>query len=405
MEQFELVEKLVLKTGVTYDDAKLALERAKNQALRAKAAGSASAADTEKIYATDTGTIHTVNIRSGSNVSYGQVVATIKRADESVVAVTSQVAGTVTTVYISQGKSVSINSLIASVRSAAQSNAQATGVYDQKSSELDVKAAEAYLENYTIKSPIKGVIIEKHAKVGDNVDITDTDKPMMVILDTNALKFSFRVDESTARDLELGMKAVVKSESLPGETFAGEVTRISPEGIPNENGGPLFEVDVTVKKPGDLKPGMKVTAKVVLGSAINVVCVPRHALMEPDGSTAMVLVKDAPEETEIPTLNNTNKTGLEDESLDYPWIRVPEGCRLIRVAYGVCDGVNVEITSGLEEGEIVAFDPERELPDLNPKDIEEEKSLEEILTEMEKPKKKKTPTPTPDPSAAPTATL
>jgi len=337
-------------------EAKLAVERAKAQLARAKSAGT-TAATPDKIYSSVDGTVYTVNIRPGGSVSYGQVVATIKKEDETLVAITSPYAGTVSAVYATQGKTVSINSLIAAVSSTTDSGR--TSIYDQKSSQLDVEAAEAYLKNFTITSPIDGVVVEKNAKVGDNVGITDNQKPMMVILDTSTVKFTFRVNEYELRDISVGMKAVVKTESMPEESFAGEITRISSEGMPDENGSPLFEVDITIAKPGDLKPGMKVTATVIRDSANNVLYVPHKALMEADGQTALVLVKESNQ-------GMVTTSSSVDETLSYPWIEVPEGCQLVRVSYGVADETNVEILFGLKLGDTIVYNPEAEPVDLTP---------------------------------------
>jgi len=181
----------------------------------------------------------------------------------------------------------------------------------------------------------------------------------MVILDTSTVKFTFRVNEYELRDISVGMKAVVKTESMPEESFAGEITRISSEGMPDENGSPLFEVDITIAKPGDLKPGMKVTATVIRDSANNVLYVPHKALMEADGQTALVLVKESNQ-------GMVTTSSSVDETLSYPWIEVPEGCQLVRVSYGVADETNVEILFGLKLGDTIVYNPEAEPVDLTP---------------------------------------
>ncbi|MBR5152684.1 MAG: HlyD family efflux transporter periplasmic adaptor subunit [Clostridia bacterium] len=338
-------------------EAKLALERAKAQLNQAQYANTTTTV-TDRIYAPADGTIYTVNIRPGGSVSYGQVVATIKKEDESTVAITSPYAGTVSSVYATEGKAVSINSLIAAVTSVKETG-QAP-VYDRASSQLDVQVAEAHLKNFTITSPIDGVIVEKNTKAGDNVGVTDTQKPMMVILDTSSLKFSFRVDEYELRDIEQGMLAVVKTESMPDASFSGEITRISAEGIPDENGKPFFDVEITVTEPGDLKPGMQVTATVIRDSANNTMYLPHKALMEADGQTALVLVKNPVNSIHIDIDN------AMDESLSYPWIQVPKGCKLVRVSYGVADDTNVEILFGLKVGDVVVYNPDAEPVDLAP---------------------------------------
>ena len=197
----------------------------------------------------------------------------------------------------------------------------------------------------------------------------------MVILDTSSLKFTFTVDEYTLADLKTGLDVIVNTASLPNKSFAGVISRIGSEGTANEEGIAMFEVDVTIDKPGALKSGMKVYAKVILESATNVMYVPHQALMEADGENAVVLVKNP--DGVVDTSSDL------DTALEYPWIRVPKGCKLVRVKYGVGDGTNVEIVSGLKTGDIVIYDPEAELIDLKPAPAEETEEEDAILGKEE----------------------
>ncbi|MBE5039640.1 efflux RND transporter periplasmic adaptor subunit [Ructibacterium gallinarum] len=343
-------------------EAKLAVERAQNQLDRSKAIGSAAKTSTSKIYSTDTGTISQLNISSGSRVSAGQVVAIIRRSDDTSVSVISTVTGTVSSVNVRQGRSVTNGTLIASVTDEDAETTQKTNTYDQKSNELDLEAAKKQLENYTIKSPVSGIVTEKNTKAGDNVSMTNLENPMMVIVDMNSMKFTFQVDEYSIWEIETGQSAIINTDSIPNETFAGEVTRVASEGTVNEEGETMFDVDVTVDEPGNLKAGMKVSAKIILASSTNVMYLPEQALMEADGQNALVLVKESSvseTETAAPTATS-DSDGASDEELAFPWIEVPKGCKLVTVRYGIADGTNVEIISGLELGNIVVFDPKRE---------------------------------------------
>ena len=61
---------------------------------------------------------------------------------------------------------------------------------------------------------------------------------------------------------------------------------------------------------------------------------------------------------------NTDEEADMDEELAFPLIEVPKGCKLVTVKYGINDGEEVEIISGLKQGDIVVFDPERQNKDL-----------------------------------------
>ena len=348
-------------------EAQLAVKRAENQLARSKALGSDSSSTSSSIYATESGTIQTLNIKSGYKISVGQVIGTIKKADNSISAITTPVSGTVSSVSSGVGKTVSAGTLLATVTT-SQTQTSSSTTYDQKSNEYDVEYAKKQLEYYTIKAPVTGIVTEKNAKVGDNVGITDMENPMMVIVDMNSLKFTFQVDEYTVWDIETGQSAIINTDSLPDETFAGEVTRISNEGYPNDEGKTVFDVEITINEPGNLKAGMNITAKVIIASATNVMYLPKEALMEADGKHALVLVK------EDAVMDSTSQQTLApsevpkeatDEELAFPSIDVPKGCKLITVSYGIADDTNVQIISGLSVGDIVVYDPKREPTDLS----------------------------------------
>ncbi len=356
-------------------EAQLAVKRAENQVEKSKAIGASGVTPTLKIYAGEAGIIQSLNIRTGSTVSAGQIIATIQRADGTVTSVSSAVSGTVYVVHVSQGRSVSSGSLIATILDTQSEINQKSSIYDQKSNEYDLEAAKKQLEYYTIKSPVSGIVTEKNTKVGDNVSITNTENPMMVIVDMNSLKFTFQVDEYTVREMETGQIAILDTESLPDETFTGKVTRVSSEGSVNQDGKTMFDVDVTVDEPGDLKAGMKIHARIVLASATNVLYLPKEALLEADEESAFVLVKETVQNDTSQTPKNTKTPKAtqamdpedpDNASLNLPSIQVPKGCRLVAVQYGISDGTNVQILSGLKQGDIVVYHPDWETKSLVP---------------------------------------
>ena len=336
-------------------EAQLAVKQAENRLEKARAAGTSTPASL-KIYSTEAGTVQSMSITVGSTVAAGQVVATVKRSDDSVVSVTSMVSGTVSSLSVRKGGTVSAGSLIAMVTDHQAEREQKASVYDQKGYEYDLEVAKTQLANYTIKAPVSGIVTEKNANVGDNVGIT-TDKPLMVMVDTTSMKFTFQVDEKELAHVEVEQNATITTESVPDKTFQGKVSRISHQGVRNDEGKLLFDVDVTVDNTGELKAGMDVKAKVVLASATNTLYLPKKALLQSDGKTAMVLILEEETATTAPkaTATATSTTGSISVG---PEIKVPKGCRLVKVRCGVSDGTNVQITSGLKQNQIVVYNPE-----------------------------------------------
>lgn len=343
-------------------DAQLAVEKAENDVQKAKnlETKASSASSGLKIYATATGVINDLSIRSGSTVDGGEV-AQITREDGTIVSVVPSVSGKVKSVSVRNGQSVTNGQLLATLSSDDLEADQKGQSLDVKSAELSLEAAKKQLDNYSIKSPVDGVVIAKNSKVGDKVSVGDNSNPMMTVADMNSMKFVITVDELDIWDMEIGQMAIVSADAIPKQTFSGEVTNIASEGKVNDAGVTTFDVEITIADPGDLKAGMNVSAKIILQSATNVLTIPAESLIEPDGQNALIMVKNSemdedlnPEESAQPT-----DDGGGEES--YSWIRVPVGCSLIPVRYGITDGTNVEITSGLSEGDIIVYQPDADV--------------------------------------------
>lgn len=353
----DTVKKGDLLYKIDDTEAQLAVDRAENEVARAKddtANNASSSPTTYKIIASEAGTVQTIGIKAGSMVSPGSQVGTLKKADGTTSAIICYVSGSIAAVSVKEGQSLSPGQIIATINP-TNTTTQRNTTYDKKSSEIDLQSAQRHLENYEITAPVEGVIVEKNIKAGDNVGITDSNKPMMVIVDTSHLTFTFRVDEYKIREFKKGQTVSVKTESIPDTDFSGEITAVSNEGVLNDAGVPMYDVTVTIDEPEDLKSGMKVSGTVVLDSKKNVLSVPEKALMESDGRNALILVKsDDPENADA----DVSET-LENE-LNYPWIKIPKGCELVSVKYGLSDGTSVQILSGLSLGDIVVYDPENE---------------------------------------------
>ncbi len=337
-------------------DAKLALERAKNELDKASDPTTGVKSSTARIVATEAGVIKTLTIKAGSSISAGSQIGTVLKSDGTVAPLISYVSGKVSVVSVNEGRTVSIGQVIASLEAKEGGTSESDRKYDKKSGEIDVQSAQRHLDNYSIKSPVAGVIAEKNYRVGDNVGITDPDNPMMVIIDTSTLTFKFSVDEFKVREIKKGLEVIVTTDSMPDETFLGKVSYVSTEGVADENGNPLYEVGVVIDEPGNLKAGMNIKAKVVLASAKKVVAVPEKALLKSDGQNALILVK-----------NDEFSEGVDDwidESLENelqnPEIKVPDGCSLISVRYGISDGLITEVISGVDVGDTIVYDPDTE---------------------------------------------
>ena len=117
------------------------------------------------------------------------------------------------------------------------------------------------------------------------------------------------------------------------QTFTGVVTKVSVVGT-TSGGTTTYPVTVRIDDTDGLRPGMNVDAEIVLFSADGVLAIPSLAVNR--GDTVLV-TSDSP----------SAANALEQEA--------PEGYAYVQVTTGVSDDSYIEITSGLQEGDTVAY--------------------------------------------------
>ena len=336
----------------------------------------------------------TVHTKSGDVYSAGS--GTIESGTSS--SVRADVSGEVEYIAVKSGDYVKKGQLIARLKNNSLLNSQ-------KNSQLSVRSNQKNLDDYNITSPISGTVITKNSKAGDKIDNTNSSKILMVVADMSKMKFTITVDELDIADIKLGQTAIVDADAIPDEEFEAKVTSISSEGVSSGDGVTTFSVELTIDEPGTLKSGMNVNATILINEATDVIVIPEDALMSTKGKNATVLVKKAEgkaagdnkktakqaENSQKPTDSkskdsfdgesgntnenanrNTNENATENTggntrsnagqtagrtNTGGTRTLIPEGYEMRQVTVGISDGTNIEIVSGLSEGELVAYIP------------------------------------------------
>lgn len=320
---------------------------------------------------------------AGSGTIGGGTVTTLK----------ADVSGTVSYIAVKDGDYVKKGQLIAKLTSDSLTNSQRSNQLNLKDSELSLKSSQKSLDDYNITSPISGTVITKNSKAGDKIDNSNSQTVMMVVADMSKVKFTITVDELDITKIALGQTAVVDADALPEETYEAKVTSIAGEGTSTGDGVTTFKVELTIDEPGNLRSGMNVNANIVIEEAKDVIGIPEEALMNTKGSTAKVLVKSDKAASKndkrnaeggdadkakgksasagsIPA-NADAKSGSNKGTNSVPTgdsgkgsggspaggNAVPDGYEMRDITVGISDGTNIEVVSGLSEGETIIYIP------------------------------------------------
>ena len=165
---------------------------------------------------------------------------------------------------------------------------------------------------------------------------TTAPKVLCSIYDLSYLTMTLSVDELDVSDIAAGQVVSITADAAEGKTYAGVVTKVSVAGTVS-GGTTTYPVTVRIDKTDGLLPGMNVDAAITLQSAADVLAVPTGALNR--GNTVFVTA-DSPSASKGTVVENGQER----------YYSVP-------VETGASDSSYIEIISGLQEGDTVAYIP------------------------------------------------
>ena len=145
----------------------------------------------------------------------------------------------------------------------------------------------------------------------------------LAVTPQDSMYITITIDELDILSLEEGLEAEVTLDAFPGQSFTGTVESISLSGS-NEGGNSKYTAEVRIDRGDDMLAGMNASVKITLDTEEDVLCVPADAIQEDESGTYVYTSYDEKTET------------FGDA---------------VYVETGISDGENVEIVSGLSEGD------------------------------------------------------
>lgn len=192
-----------------------------------------------------------------------------------------------------------------------------------KTAQANLMAARAQLslmeKNYTdtkITSPINGIIARKNVNIGTMANIG---MPVYRVVDLSTMKVKLGVSQSSISKISKGDKATLSVSSLNGKKLEGAVKFISPQA--NESTG-TFEVEVHFKNTPDysVKAGMTASIELIVSQETPMLVIPDYSIVSRNGTASIYKIES-------------------------------DRAKLIDVVLGETYGTNVEVLSGLNEGD------------------------------------------------------
>lgn len=186
--------------------------------------------------------------------------------------------------------------------------------------EDNVRAAQRDFQDSVLSSPLPGLVIQADVLPGQFVGATDS---IAQIVDDSVIYFNADVDEADIGHISFEQKAQVSLDAYPNQTFTGHIAQILPQTKTTSNNATVITVRILLNNPPHFISGLNGQTSIITSEVKNVLYIPQEAVRA--------------DETVV--------------------ISSPSGIRSVKVTTGLRSDTDVEIKSGLSEGERVVTNP------------------------------------------------
>jgi HlyD family secretion protein len=273
-----------------------------------------------------------------------------------------------------------LNSSQAQVDQARAAREQARATLDQTQAVL--RRTQDILRKTTYTAPIGGIVSYIAVRVGENVvpGIQGTvGSSIMTISDMSVVTAEVKVDETDIVSVKDGQPADVTIDAIPGKTFKGRVTEVGELAILRTSGNASmtettantqeardFKVVITLDNPPDtLRPGLSLTAKIQTAQEQNALTVPIQALAE---RSQKELDEAKNGNSGSVTLAASTSEGASSVKPDIQGVFVLRNgkAEFVPVQTGITGVTDIEVTSGLHEGDLIVTGSYKAIRTLKP---------------------------------------
>ncbi len=189
-----------------------------------------------------------------------------------------------------------------------------------------VNKLNSSLDGNQLLSPTDGLITNISFSEGDEVSLLEA---YITIAESDEINIFLTFDEDDIADISLDQLALVTFDSMPDVTFEGKVNAISITAFRAGAATTTYEVTVNVAAEGleDIYDGMSCSVELVTDRVQDVLYISSRAISTDENGKSTVKVQKEDGSTEIREITT-----------------------------GFTDGSNVEVTSGLSEGETILIE-------------------------------------------------
>jgi HlyD family secretion protein len=242
-----------------------------------------------------------------------------------------------------------------------------------------LRANQDLLDKTIAIAPFDGIVTNMPLREGETVVVgiqNAEGSTLMTIADMSVVTAEVKVDETDIVNIQIGQPAEITVDALPGKVFKGHVTLVGDQALLRSTGiatsqsttgteeAKDFKVVVTLDGPIDgLRPGLSCTAKITTAHKPNVLSLPIQALTMHDPASDSTGSKggvQAATSSSVQVKSNPVQGVFVVDKDKKGRLRA----RFVPVTTGITGATNIEVLSGLDQGQEVVTGPYKTLRDL-----------------------------------------
>ncbi len=236
---------------------------------------------------------------------------------------------------------------------------QAKAMWAQAKASLD--RAQRNLTYCTIKSPVKGVIIDRRVNIGQTV-VSSLSAPSLFLIakDLKRIQVWVSVNEADVGNIHPSQPGTFTVDAFPNQIFHGQVGKVRLNATMTQN-VVTYTVEVnTDNSDGKLLPYLTANAQFVTASRTNPLVVPNLALRwSPPVNQIVPEFRPSGRDTPRSSKQSPHPSSASEGSTQargIVWVEQGNFVRPVAVSIGLTDGTQTEIQEGdLTEGMRVAI--------------------------------------------------
>lgn len=227
------------------------------------------------------------------------------------------------------------------------------------------------LEKYYVRAPLDGIVTDLPVRVGETVVPglqNSAASTIMTIADMSQITAEVKVDETDIVNVKVGQSADVTIDAMPNQTFKGHVMDIGNTAILRSTGlaaststtanqeAKDFKVVIALDNPPDsIRPGLSCTGNIVTATKLHALTIPIQALTVRQRGDLERPNKD--QGVEAASKVDPAAEKAKKQELQGVFVIRNGRAAFAQVNTGITGTTDIEVTSGLQEGDRIVTGP------------------------------------------------